>query len=80
MAPSKEAAAAVASTAGEVWEKALKGVGVGTGGGSGGGLTNGVVSGVLGGVVGSGGAGTNGATFASKASVTVVLKSGGYIR
>lgn len=81
MAPSADAAAGVAVAAGEVWTKAMRAVEAG-GDGSGGGVLGGLVDGVVGGAAGGGGgAGTAaGGGFARKASVTVVLKQGGYIR
>lgn len=80
VAPSKEGAAAVATAAGDVWDKLVRAAVVvgGTGG-------KGTVSGMVGGMVGISGVGGvmgNGAAAgaASKACVTLVLKRGGYIR
>lgn len=78
IAPSKEGAESVASLAGEVWDKVLRGPGATVTGAV---LTSAVVGGVLGGVVGGGSSSTSGsASFAGKASVTVVFGGGTYVR
>lgn len=83
VAPSREAASDIETAAGEVWGKAMRVFNAGGGaGGAGGGVKGGVLGGVVGGVVGvaAGTGAAAAATLASKASVTVVLKGGGFIR
>lgn len=89
VAPSTAAAEAVAVAAGDVWDTVLRGAAaaaaaaVAVGGGKN--TVSGMVGGMVGINVGSGGAGgstaaATAAALATKASVTVVLKDGTYVR
>lgn len=80
VAPSAKGAAAVAAAAGEVWRAALRDAAAANSGKV---TVGGVVGGMRAGISGAGVGGEGGAvtaSSASKASVTVVLKNGGFIR